>query len=213
MSLHSSWTAAAVLLTGTLFVTGCGDPSQSSAAAPTAPSSLAPSEAQAVFAPLGNSDAAHRCQQGGHRKLFRADGSAFKNVGDCVSYAAQGGMLATRHTATLTNVLFSACNALSLGYTLDGVDTVLASKGFVCATNVAVANQTIKFLSTQTLRLFLRDNTCSFKFPEDGSHATKTGMNPFTLTIADGGSGCVFPPAVARVAANLSLTETITDGW
>ncbi|MBK8022397.1 MAG: hypothetical protein IPK19_13470 [Chloroflexi bacterium] len=41
----------------------------------------------------GNSDAAHQCQQGGWQTLVRSDGSGFRNQGDCVSYAAQGGVL------------------------------------------------------------------------------------------------------------------------
>jgi hypothetical protein len=39
----------------------------------------------------GNSDNAKLCQQGGWEDLEREDGSPFKNDGDCVSYAAQGG--------------------------------------------------------------------------------------------------------------------------
>jgi hypothetical protein len=41
----------------------------------------------------GNSDAAHACQQGGWQNLVRQDGTGFLNTGDCVSYAAQGGVL------------------------------------------------------------------------------------------------------------------------
>jgi hypothetical protein len=44
--------------------------------------------------PGGNSDAAKACQKDGWKNLVRAeDHSAFKNVGDCVSYAAHGGTL------------------------------------------------------------------------------------------------------------------------
>ena len=46
----------------------------------------------AVAAKGGNSDNAHACQQGGHENRFEAEtGNAFKNAGDCVSHAAQGG--------------------------------------------------------------------------------------------------------------------------
>ena len=38
-----------------------------------------------------NADAAHACNNGGYANLRRVDGSAFKNVGECVSYAAKGG--------------------------------------------------------------------------------------------------------------------------
>jgi hypothetical protein len=41
----------------------------------------------------GNSAAAHLCQHGGWKGLHRTDGSAFKNGGACVSYAAKGGTL------------------------------------------------------------------------------------------------------------------------
>lgn len=41
----------------------------------------------------GNSGAAKTCQKGGFKKLQRADGTAFKNTGKCVSYAAKGGVL------------------------------------------------------------------------------------------------------------------------
>jgi uncharacterized repeat protein (TIGR01451 family) len=36
----------------------------------------------------GNNAAAHACQQGGWQRLLRADGTSFKNTGDCVSYGA-----------------------------------------------------------------------------------------------------------------------------
>jgi len=39
----------------------------------------------------GNSENAKLCQQGGWQSLVGADGTAFTNTGDCVSYAAQGG--------------------------------------------------------------------------------------------------------------------------
>lgn len=39
----------------------------------------------------GNADGAKACQGTGYKSLKRPDGSSFKNVGDCVSYAAQGG--------------------------------------------------------------------------------------------------------------------------
>ena len=39
----------------------------------------------------GNSGAAHLCHNGGYSNLVRTDGTGFRNVGDCVSYAAQGG--------------------------------------------------------------------------------------------------------------------------
>ncbi len=41
----------------------------------------------------GNSENAKRCQKGGYEDWVRADQTPFANVGECVSYAAQGGTL------------------------------------------------------------------------------------------------------------------------
>jgi hypothetical protein len=55
----------------------------------------------------GNFGAAHACQQGGWQNLVRSDGSAFKNQGDCVLYAAQGGTLRAKATCTAGSENFS----------------------------------------------------------------------------------------------------------
>jgi hypothetical protein len=49
----------------------------------------------------GNSDAAKACQKGGWQHLYRSGGTGFKNQGDCVSYAAQGGTLTQKSPAQL----------------------------------------------------------------------------------------------------------------
>lgn len=41
----------------------------------------------------GNSEAAHACQQGGYLNYTDADGTLFKNAGQCTRYVAQGGTL------------------------------------------------------------------------------------------------------------------------
>ncbi len=41
----------------------------------------------------GNSINAHLCQQGGWQRLVTVTGEGFSNTGDCVSYAARGGVL------------------------------------------------------------------------------------------------------------------------
>jgi len=41
----------------------------------------------------GNSQNAKKCQKGGYKDWVRADQTPFKNVGQCVSYAAKGGTL------------------------------------------------------------------------------------------------------------------------
>jgi hypothetical protein len=44
-------------------------------------------------AATGSSTAAHRCNDGGFTRVYRSDWSPFSSVGQCVSYAAQGGEL------------------------------------------------------------------------------------------------------------------------
>ena len=60
--------------------------------------------ATASAADGGNSDNAKLCQQGGWEDLLREDGTPFKNVGDCLSYAAQGGELSLSAAATCASV-------------------------------------------------------------------------------------------------------------
>ena len=47
----------------------------------------------------GNSENAKRCQKGGWKYWVRADGTPFRNQGDCVSYAARGGTLTAPQSA------------------------------------------------------------------------------------------------------------------
>jgi hypothetical protein len=52
---------------------------------------------------MANADTTAPCKQGGWQNLVRQDGTGFKNQGDCVSYAAQGGLLKQAEQAeTLT---------------------------------------------------------------------------------------------------------------
>jgi hypothetical protein len=88
----------------------------------------------AVAAPLafaggGNSDAANACKQGGWQNLVRQDGTGFKNQGDCVSYAVQGGTLvakaapSTAVSEPMFNYNVNTCS-VTVPYT-PGLDTVL----------------------------------------------------------------------------------------
>ena len=77
----------------------------------------------------GNSDNAKACQQGGWQNLVRQDGSGFNNTGDCVSYAAQGGVLKAK-PAPITAVSVPAFNldagscSVTVPYT-KGINTFL----------------------------------------------------------------------------------------
>jgi len=53
-------------------------------------------DASVAFAKGGSSDAAKACQNGGHTTLEGADGTAFTNAGECVSYVAKGGVVRPR---------------------------------------------------------------------------------------------------------------------
>jgi hypothetical protein len=79
----------------------------------------------------GNSDAAKACQQGGWQKLVREDGTPFKNTGDCVSHAAQGGKLQPACVAGSEN--FSGDAEFSTPTTFSGgtIDTAYGTLGGV----------------------------------------------------------------------------------
>jgi len=87
----------------------------------------------AIVVPLavagGNSDNAKACQQNGWQNLVRQDGTGFKNTGDCVSYASQGGTPKQKVTgpinvtAPMFNLDVSTCS-VTVPYT-PGIDTVL----------------------------------------------------------------------------------------
>lgn len=208
MSAHSSLTAAAMLL-GTLFVAACSETTS-----PTAPTASFQQRGNSAAQQRGNSDAAHACQQGGYANLFRTDGTGFKNTGECVSYAAQGGVLARRLTATFTNVVFAACNNLTWGYALDDVQHDVESKSRGCF-DQAGSDQTVSFLSTQILRVFLRDDLCDDTYFEDGNHGAVTGSNPYLIRIADSGGFCERGPGVGWTPVgdergNLNVTKTIS---
>jgi hypothetical protein len=68
----------------------------------------------------GNSAAAKACQKGGWKNLVRSDGSLFKNQGDCVSYAAQGGTLKPKPTCTAGSENFSTAADNSTPTTFSG---------------------------------------------------------------------------------------------
>ncbi len=182
---------------------------------PVAPGALLAPAGTPSFAQFGNSAAAHGCQQGGYQSLFRADGTGFKNAGECVSYAAHGGIF-KNGTATFTHVMFGACNALTWGYELDGVQHDVESFAGGCG-GQAGSDLTVTFVPTQTLRVYLRDNTCGDTYFEDGNHAVVTGSNPYDIKIADSGGFCERGPDVdARGdiiesgSGNLNVTKTIS---
>lgn len=160
----------------------------------------------------GNSDAAGACQKGGYLTLVREDGTTFRNVGDCVSYAAGGGVLRPANaTAVLSGIVLSADNALAVGYELGGVMHQVGSKPGIRAT-VQLDDVTIGPFATGTpLRVYLTDQTCGVTYFSDGDHARVVGDNPYEIDIADGGPGCAIAtsPWAGATEGNLSLVLTV----
>lgn len=62
----------------------------------------------------GNSANATKCQKGGYKDWVRADQTPFKNVGQCVSYAAKGGTL-TKPTAARDRAYCAPAGPPALG--------------------------------------------------------------------------------------------------
>lgn len=163
---------------------------------------------QLATAQHGSSEAARDCQQGGYAALVGAGGETFSNAGECVSFAARGGVFASGivipagQTATFVNPTLSACNALAYGYTTSGgASGQLGGKPVGCATTT-LASQTVGPFSTAViLTVYLQDLTCGQTYGSDGNHARVTGSSPvFQVDIADAGPGC----SVAGVPVDLS---------
>jgi hypothetical protein len=164
----------------------------------------------------GNSEAAHKCQKGGYRSLVGSDGTTFKNVGKCVSFAAHGGTFATGliipagKKASLSNAQFGDAfptaplapntvtncpgDLLAYGYQLNlGANVQIATGGAGCQ---SVAGAVVgPFPTAVLLRIWLTDFTPPgpYTFFSDGNHATAAGTNPMLVSIRDSFFGTIGP--------------------
>ena len=69
----------------------------------------------------GNTLAA-ACKKGGWKSLYRADGTAFKNQGKCVSYAVHGGALQTAcQPGSWSTTGVTPCALAGIGFYVDTV--------------------------------------------------------------------------------------------
>ena len=172
----------------------------------------------------GNSGAAQKCQKGGYLSLVGADGTTFKSVGACVSFAAHGGRFATGlvipagKKATLSNAQFgdallptaplapnTATNcpgdSLAYGYQLNlGTNVQIATGGMGCQ---VVAGAVIgPFPTAVLLRIWLTDfHTPVFTFYSDGNHASVAGSNPYLVSIRDNVFGTITTGALVPLRA------------
>ena len=181
----------------------------------------------------GNSGAAHECQKGGYLSLVGADGTTFKNVGACVSFAARGGQFATGlvipagMTATLSNAQFgdallptaplapnTATNCpgdpLAYGYQLNlGANVQVATGGMGCQ---VVAGAVVgPFPTAVLLRVWLTDfHAPVFTFYSDGNHATVVGSNPRLVSIRDSFFGTITTGALVPLPGDGNLNVVVT---
>jgi len=97
-----------------------------------------------------NAAAKASCKDDGWKTLVRADGTLFKNQGDCVSYAAQGGTLAPRPLPDL--IPFVSC---SFGATGWSCDLFVENQGNAPATGDITNTFTVTGVGTATLSFHL----------------------------------------------------------
>ena len=184
--------------------------------------------------PPGNSGAAHQCQKGGYLSLVGADGTTFKNVGACVSFAAHGGKFATGlvipagQTATLTQAQFgdffptaplapntwTNCpgDPLAYGYQLNLGANVTVATGPAFGGCAVLAGATIgPFPTAVLLRIFLTDNHLPvFTFYSDGNHSRVVGTNPFLVSIRDSLFGTVTTGPLIPLPGDGNLNVVVT---
>jgi hypothetical protein len=166
----------------------------------------------------GNSGAAHACQQGGYLSLVGADGTTFRNVGACVSFAAHGGQFATGliipagETATLYNVFHCVGDSGSYGYQLNLGANVLVYADGNCGGSLP--GTTVGPFPTATLlRIWLTDTACGpgdWTYYSDGNHALVTGSNPWQVGIADS-FFCTYTAADPRPPASSTDADLTLD--
>jgi len=167
----------------------------------------------AIIAPLalagGNSSNAQACQESGWQNLVRQDGTTFTNTGDCVSYAAKGGVLTLKSTGGSEN--FSEDTVGSQPTTFSGgtIDSPYgaspASAPWFPAGGVLAAGPYFNGFASGSHFLFtgLGVNTVKFTFTNPAKsvqvqvESDKTGISPtLTLTGYDA-SGHAIPGATA----------------
>jgi hypothetical protein len=159
----------------------------------------------------GNSVAAHACQGDGYKTLVGINGETFANTGECVRFAAHGGLFAdgtdvlegnivvpAGYSVAFTSTL-EACNALEFGYwASDGSGAVLDSipaDGCPGTVDTSVLSGSIgPFPTDVVLTVYLTDVTCGVTYDSEaasnGHVALAANAPSYRLYFADAGSGC-----------------------
>lgn len=181
-----------------------------------------------IAAAQGNSEAARACQDGGYANLVGAGGETFANTGECVRFAANGGVFAdgtdvlegaivvpAGYSVSYSSTL-SACNALVFGYSAsDGTGAILDSiaAGECWSSGPSSASGTIgPFMSDVVFTVYLTDETCGVTFDSNDTisgHVVVTETAPtYQVDIADGGYYCERTGTISGFAlpGNLSVT-------
>jgi hypothetical protein len=129
-----------------------------------------------------------------------------------------GFVLPAGTTATFSGIDFAACNNLGWGYSLNfGPDQVQATRQGNCVTHMPAPDVTIgPFATPTTVRVFLKDITCTATYYSDGTpvdHVIISGSNPYTLRFSDAGGFCERKLITANdfTLYNLKVTLTLTD--
>ena len=103
-----------------------------------------------------------------------------------------------------------AWNNLTWGYDISGVQHDVETFPGGCGDGTGT-DQTVSYFSNQTLRVYLRDNTCGDTYYEDGLHALVIGVNPQRIEITDSGGFCESDPSMPRPPVpegNFNVTRT-----
>jgi hypothetical protein len=168
----------------------------------------------------GNSDAAHACQQGGYLTLQGADGTLFKNAGECTAFAAHGGAIigitatcsfvsGQSGCITLNGVAIREFDISSFTYLSTAAYTLTGSMTFspicvTCGTPTASGGGTYTFAGASTF-------SGSW---EVTSVYSPTGIN--FLDASNNNTTCALATA-RQVILNVSLKDatntTIGGGW
>jgi PKD repeat protein len=134
-----------------------------------------------------------------------------------VTFGPGGFVLGAGAVATFSDPTFSACNSLSWGYTVNGVDQgPQGSKGSGCL-SVSTASPVTAgpFATPARVTVYLADNTCGDRYYSDSTpvdHVIASGTNPYYLRFADAGGYCERATTTTNTfsGSNFAVTVNIT---
>ena len=173
----------------------------------------------------GNSTGSAACENGGFRNWTRANGTNFKNEGDCTNYTAKGGVLVLidRIAPTITNVASSTANG-TYGTGAAILVQVVFSEAVIVTGSPLLTLETGTTDATASYQLGSGTSTLTFSYTvaagdasTDLDYATEASLSTNGGTIRDGATPAntalltlPAPGAIGSLGGNMAIVIDTT---